>query len=429
MATGSTNKDPWRPAQRVARPQKDIWSHVNNAAALSPIKPIINMGQGFYGYNPPQFVIDAAKEALNRVDCNQYAPTKGRPRLKQALSDAYSPFFGRQLDPNTEITITTGANEGMLSAFMAFIEEGDEVILFEPFFDQYIGNIELAGGTIKYVPLHPPARGDTEITSAAEWSVDMAELEQAITPRTRMIVLNTPHNPVGKVFSRTELEAIGNLCVKHNILILADEVYDRLYFVPFTRIGTLSPEIARLTLTVGSAGKTFYATGWRVGWLIGPSELIQYVSAAHTLICYCSVSPLQEAAAIGFEQAEANNFWNESKRDMKGKMNRFNQVWRDLGLPFSDPEGGYFVLVNMKKVRLPEDFPFPDSIKNERRDYQLSWFLMQEVGVAAIPPTAFYTPEKAHLAEDYLRFAVCKTDDILETAKERLMGLKKYIQE
>ncbi len=195
------------------------------------------------------------------------------------------------------------------------------------------------------------------------------------------------HNPVGKVFSRVELEAIGNLCVKHNILILSDEVYDRLYFVPFTRIGTLSPEISRLTLTVGSAGKNFYATGWRVGWLIGPAELIKHVSAAHTLICYSSVSPLQEAAAVGFEQADANNFWDDSKKEMKGKMERFNQVWRDLGLPFSDPEGGYFVLVNMKKVRLPDDYPFPDFVKHERRDYQLSWFLMQEVGVAAIPPT------------------------------------------
>ena len=340
----------------------------------------------------------------------------------------------------------------MLSAFMAFIEPGDEVILFEPFFDQYvlwrflgeilqlrcrryISNIEMAGGVIKYVPLHPPPRGDTEVSSAAEWSIDMEELERAITPRTRMIVrdIHRPsaftltrivltgvpagsqlavspspvaaaslppkltvalsrHNPIGKVFSRPELEAIGALCVKHNILILSDEVYDRLYYVPFTRMATLSPDIWRLTLTVGSAGKNFYATGWRVGWLIGPAELVRYVAAAHTRICYSSVSPLQEAAAVGFEEADRNGFWEQSKREMMAKVKRFNEVWHELGLPYSDPEGGYFVLVNMSKMRLPEDYRFPPHVASRPRDFKLSWFLIHEVGVAAIPPTGAVHP-------------------------------------
>jgi kynurenine aminotransferase len=143
----------------------------------------------------------------------------------------------------------------------------------------------------------------------------------------------TRHNPVGKVYSREELQAIGDLCVKHNILILSDEVYDRLYYVPFTRIATLSPEISKLTLTVGSAGKNFYATGWRVGYLIGEPHLIKYVAAAHTRICYSSVSPLQEATAIGFEQADKVGFWDQAVKDMKGKMKRFNEVWDELGLP------------------------------------------------------------------------------------------------
>ena len=173
---------------------------------------------------------------------------------------------------------------------------------------RYISNIEMPGGKIVYVPLHPPPKGASQNTSSAEWTIDFAELERAITPKTKMIVINTPHNPIGKVFSKDELLKIGELCVKNQILILSDEVYDRLFYVPFTRIATLSPEIERLTLTVGSAGKNFYATGWRVGWLIGPPELIQYVAAAHTRICYSSVSPLQEAAAVGFEQADAENF-------------------------------------------------------------------------------------------------------------------------
>jgi kynurenine aminotransferase len=191
----------------------------------------------------------------------------------------------------------------------------------------------MPGGKVVYVPLHPPSTGATKTSSASEWTIDMKELEAAITPKTRMIVLNSPHNPIGKVFSKPELQAIGDLCVAHNILILSDEVYDRLYYVPFTRIATLSPEIAALTLTVGSGGKNFYATGWRVGWLIGPEHLIKYVSAAHTRICYSSVSPLQEATAIGFEEAEKEGFWEESKREMKGKMDKFNKVWDELGLP------------------------------------------------------------------------------------------------
>jgi len=285
----------------------------------------------------------------------------------------------------------------------------------------------MAGGTVRYVPLQPPKDGGTRNTSAADWSIDMAALEKTINPKIRMIVLNSPHNPVGKIFSKSELEAIGALCVKHNIIVLSDEVYDRLYYVPFTRIATISPEIAALTLTVGSAGKNFYATGWRVGWLIGPENLIQYVSAAHTRICYSSVSPLQEAAAVGFENAEKEGFWESSKKEMQSKMTRFCAVFDDLGLPYSEPEGGYFVLANLGKVNLPKDYDFPPHVKDRPRDFKMSWFLIMELGVAAIPPTEFYTDENAHLGEDWLRFAVCKNDDVLEGAKDRLRGLRKYM--
>jgi len=427
MSTGLPAK--LKPAARVAGQRQDVWSIINEAAASSPNQPIVNLGQGFFGYNPPPFILQAAKDALDRVECNQYSPTKGRPRLKKAIADAYSPTWGRKLDPETEVTITTGANEGMLSAFMAFIEPGDEVIVFEPFFDQYISNIQIPGGKIVYCSLTPPKDGATRTSSASEWTIDFDQLERAISPKTKMIVINTPHNPVGKVFSKEELQRIGDLCVKNEIIILSDEVYDRLYYVPFTRMATLSPEIERLTLTVGSAGKNFYATGWRVGWLMGPPHLIQHVSAAHTRICYSSVSPLQEACAVGFEQAEAENFWSTSIKEMKHKIALFAQVFDELGLPYSDPEGGYFLMVNMAKVQIPKDYPFPPHVSSRPRDFQLAWFLIQELGVAAIPPTEFYTEQNAHIAEDYMRFAVCKPDEVLEGAKDRLRGLKKYIKE
>lgn len=314
----------------------------------------------------------------------------------------------------------------MLSAFMGFIEPGDEVIVFEPFFDQYISNIEMPGGVIRYVPLQPPKDGAERTSSAANWTIDFDELAKAFNSKTKMIVINTPHNPVGKVFSKEELQRIGDLCLKHDVMILSDEVYDRLYYVPFTRIATLSPELADITLTVGSAGKNFYATGWRVGYLIGPSHLIKYAAAAHTRICYSSVSPLQEAAAIGFEEADKVGFWAAAVDEMKGKMERFCQVFDELDIPYSVPEGGYFVLANLKKVKLPADYKFPDHVKDRPRDFQMSWFLIMELGVAAIPPTEFYTHERAHLAEDWMRFAVCKNDDVLDDAKKRLLGLKKY---
>lgn len=348
--------------------------------------------------------------------------------MKKALAEAYATSFGRKINPDTEIAITTGANEGMLSAFMGFLEQGDEVIVFEPFFDQYISNIEMPGGKVVYVPLHPPKDGATKKTSAGEWILNISELEAAITPRTRMLVINNPHNPIGKVFNKEELLAIGNLCVKNNIIILSDEVYDSLYYAPFTRVATLSPEIEKLTLTVGSGGKNFFCTGWRIGWLIGPANLIQYVIAAHTRICFSTPSPLQEATAVAFEQADQHDFWNESRKTMKAKVDLFTKIFDELELPYSEPEGGYFVMANLAKVKLPEDYEFPSHVANRPRDFKLSWFLIKELGVAAIPPTEFLTDKNAHIVEDWLRFAVCKNDEVLEQAKERLRGLKKYMK-
>ncbi|GME64627.1 PLP-dependent transferase [Neofusicoccum parvum] len=417
-----------QPAERVSGKRQDIWSIVNDAAANSRTQPVINMGQGFFGYNPPDFVLEAARIVFDRVDCNQYAPTKGRPRLKKAIAEVYSPFLGKQLDPETEVTITTGANEGMLSAFMAFVESSDEVIVFEPFFDQYISNIEMPGGKVVYVPMHAPADGDVAVSSAGDWKFDIEQLKAAITPRTKMIVLNTPHNPIGKVLSRNELEAIAALCIAHNIIVLSDEVYDQLSYVSEPRICTLSPEIRRLTLTVGSAGKLFYATGWRVGWLIGPEHLIKHVSSAHTRICYSSVSPLQEAVAMSLEQVGKRRFFEESREEIRAKMEKFNEIWTELGLPFSVPEGGYFVVANLKKVQIPEGYLFPAHIAERPRDFQLSYFLINEIGVAAVPTSEFYSRERERTAENWLRFGVCKTNEVLESAKNRLRRLKKYIE-
>lgn len=347
--------------------------------------------------------------------------------MTHALSQSYSPLWGRQLDPDKEILVTTGANEGMLSAFMAFLDPGDQVVVFEPVFDQYISNIEMAGGTVVYVGMKPPSQSNSEISNSSQWTIDVEDFANAITPKTKMIVLNSPHNPTGLVLSRKDLEAIGALCLKHNILILSDEVYDRLSYVPFTRIATLCPEIANITMTVGSAGKSFWATGWRVGWLIGPEHLIKHCVTAHTRICYCGVAPLQKALAMGLEQASQSNFWEDSKADMLRRMKTFNQVWDELGISYTEPNGGYMVMVDFSQVKLPESYEFPSVLDGKPLDFRLAWFLIMELGVASIPVSEFYRTETQHHAPIYLRFAVCKNIEVLEEAKKRLRALKKYI--
>ncbi|KAL8822289.1 MAG: hypothetical protein Q9191_006975 [Dirinaria sp. TL-2023a] len=335
-----------------------------------------------------------ASALLMKAIARELTMGQGRIRLREAIAKAYSPLMGQKIDPNTEVVVTTGANEGVLCAFMGFIEEGDEVILFEPYFDQ-------------------------RVTSNNLWKGEQADEIQ---------VLNSPHNPVGKVFSKEELIAIGDLCEKHNIIIISDEVYDRLYYTPFIRIATLSSALAARTLTVGSAGKNFYCTGWRVGWLLGPEYLVKYVAAAHTRICFCGVSPLQEAAAVAFEKAEEEDFWNRSRESMQSKVKRFGAGLTELGIPYTIPSGGYFILANFRRLRLPADYTFPPHVLSRPRDFKVAWFLIMEMGVAAIPPTEFYTKANAHMAEDYLRFAVCQTDEMLEKAKDRLRGLQKYLE-
>lgn len=411
---------------------KDVWSLINEAAAAAEQESgqkVVNLGQGFFSYSPPDFAIKAAKDALDEPMINQYSHTRGRARLLNALAETYSPYYGKKLSTD-EIQVTTGANEGMLAVFTAFLTPGldEEVIVFEPFFDQYISNIEMPGGKVVYVPLHPPADFDKRTVQGSEWSINWAELEAAITAKTKMIVINTPHNPIGKVFTKEELTKIGELAVKHNFLILSDEVYENLYYTEHVRIGALSPEIAARTFTVGSAGKSFAATGWRIGWVIGNKELIPYVSAAHTRICFATPSVFQEASAVALETALKNNYYEDTKQAYLKKYQIFNKVWDDLGLPYTVAEGGYFLLVNFSKVKIPTDYKFPEEILSKPKDFKLAYWLIREIGVVSIPPTEFYIPEHKKVAEDCLRFAVCKDDSILEAAVEKLQALKKYIE-
>ncbi|KAI0774395.1 PLP-dependent transferase [Fomes fomentarius] len=402
---------------------QDVWS-IFNAANLPA--DCINLGQGYMNFPPPQWIKTAAEDALNSVATNHYSHPKGRIRLREALKTHYEAELGRELDVEKEILVTSGANEGQYSVFVAFLEQGDEVIMFEPFFDQYLPSVTFNGGIPVYVPLHPPTGNGKQ--SSHEWSIDFDELRRAVTPRTKMIIVNTPHNPVGKVFSREELEQIAVIAEEHNLLVMSDEVYDSLVFDDdkHVRIATL-PGMWDRTVTVGSAGKMFAATGWRVGWLIGPASIIQPTLAATTRIVFCSNSPLQEATAVGLEEAKKRGFFEQQLAEYEERRKILTDGFDKLGVKYTNPQGSYFVLLDISNLNWPEDYPFPPSVLDRGRDFRACWFIAMEVGVSSIPVSEFYCEEHTSIGESYARFAFCKDVDTLKLAVERLQNLKKYL--
>lgn len=415
--------------------KKDVWTLINETAATAQEElgaPVTNLGQGFYSYNPPDFALEAVTHSLSKPQFNQYASAKGNPNLLKSLAVKYSKDLGRAVD-TSQIAVTTGANEGMFSVFFGFLTPGDEVIVFEPFFDQYIPNVEMTGAKVKFVSIKPPKFFASKNTTGDEWEIDWDALEKAVTPKTKIIVINTPHNPIGKIFNENELVRIGKLAIEHNLIVLSDEVYENLYYLPdFPRPAALAalPELADRTLTVGSAGKSFAATGWRIGWIQGPSELIKYVISAHTRICFSTPAPLQQAVSEALTLAEKNGYFEETRKDYIKKYELFSAVFDELGLPYTVAQGGYFLLVNFEKLKIPDDYKYPADIEGRgTKDYKLVYWLIKEIGVVGIPPTEFLQPEnrKGSPLENSVRFAVCKDDSVLEDAVKRLRKLKDYL--
>ncbi|KAK3171659.1 hypothetical protein OEA41_003743 [Lepraria neglecta] len=328
---------------------------------------------------------DQRQSSISRGGTKKLAAV-GLRRFREVLSDVYSPLYARILDPDKEISVHSGGTEAILSTITAFVEPGDEVIVLEPAFDLYELHTRYVGGVLKAVPLHPPTHAATSVSRADEWTLDLQDLDSAMTPKTRILVLNNPHNPLGKVFTVDELFSIGKICVKHRVIILSDEVYERLHYTNiFHRIATLSPEIARHTVTIGSIGKAFNATGWRIGYAIGDRDLIKHVQNAHIILSYSTAGPSQIAAAVGLEKAEEEGFWEKNRQDMKSKIDCLCEVFRELELPYVEPSGAHYVFVNAGRIKIPAGYKYPASIVGKSRDWALCWFLIQELGVATIP--------------------------------------------
>jgi N-succinyldiaminopimelate aminotransferase len=362
--------------------------------ALASRHDAVNLGQGYPDFDGPDFVKDAAIEAM-RAGHNQYAPMPGLPRLQRAVAEHQERFYGLEYDSATEVTVHAGATEGLCAALQALLDPGDEVILFEPFYDAYRPGLSLVGARPSVVRLHPP-----------DFAFDSAELERAAGPKTRALLLNSPHNPAGRVFRPGELEEIAALCRRHDLIAVTDEVYEHIVFevehVPLARL----PGMRERTVTISSAGKTFSLTGWKIGWSCAPPALAAAVRAAHQFVTFAVATPLQHAAAAAL--AADDGYYERLREGYWARRDRLCAGLSRVGFAATPPEGTYFAVADIRPVGFDDDVAF-------------CRVLPERVGVAAIPMSAFGTEGgPRHLA----RFAFCKDEATLDEGVRRLRRLR-----
>ncbi len=384
-------------SQRVAGFGTTVFVEIN---ALARAYNAVNLGQGAPDFDGPPEVLAAAVTAVNSA-FNQYAPGIGLPAARQAIARHAERFYGQRLDPETEVLVTSGATEGVFAAILGLTDPGDEVIVFEPVYDTYVPNMVMAGVTPRYVPL----RG-------GDWTFDPDELAKAFNRRTRAIIVNTPHNPTGKVYSREELGVIAELCRKHDVVAITDEVYEHILYddASHTRLATL-PGMGDRTLTISSLGKTFSVTGWKIGWALGSPSLVNAVNQAHQFITYAVASPLQAAAATALDLPFS--FFENLQLSYQARRDRMIEILENAGFKVFKPSGSYFVMIDWRGVA-------PADVKD---DFQFAQWLIRDVGVACIPASPFYQDSDKHMGKYFARFAVCKKDETLAAAAEKLAKL------
>jgi N-succinyldiaminopimelate aminotransferase len=356
-------------------------------SALAERTGSVNLGQGFPDEDGPPELLAAAREAIS-AGLNQYAPLGGVPALREAIAAHQARWYGLEVDPEAGVQVTFGATEAMSAALLALLDPGDEVVLIDPAYDAYAAAVALAGGVRRTVTLRPP-----------DWALDPAELEAAIGPRTRVLVLNTPHNPTGKVFSRAELEVIAAACVEHDLVVLSDEVYEHLVFdgehVP---VATLDG-MAERTLTISSLGKSFSCTGWKVGWACGPAPLVAGVAAVKQYSTFAGGTPFQVAGATAL--ALGDDWYAAFTAGMRAKRDRLCAGLRAAGLEVIEPAGTYFANV---------------LVEGDGVEFCLA--LPERAGVVAIPTGVFYEDRDA--GRSLVRFAFCKRPEVIDEGVRRL---------
>ena len=385
-----------RIADRVVPFGTTIFTEINDLALQHSA---VNLGQGRPDYDGPASVIEAAVDALRSGRSNQYPPGPGVPDLRKGIANHAGRSYGLDVDPNRGVIVTPGATEAIFASIMGLVDPGDEVIVIEPFFDSYVPGILMAGARPVYVPMHAPG-----------WTFDPAELSAAFTSKTRAIILNTPHNPTGRVYTLAELSLIADLCRQYDVTVISDEVYEHLIFDDARHIAIASlPGMFERTITIGSAGKTFGMTGWKIGWAYGHPELIKGMGQAHQYIAFAANHPAQRAVAYAFTLD--SGYYEEYREMYAAKRALMLQGLDAAGLRYYTPRGTYFVMADFSAVFDGDDMAF-------------ARHLIENIGSAAIPPSPFYSDGHKSLGQKHIRFAFCKNDDTLNAAAERLAKLR-----
>jgi N-succinyldiaminopimelate aminotransferase len=351
----------------------------------------INLGQGFPDQDGPPAMIDAAVKAM-RDGRNQYPPGPGIPELRQAVAAHQQRFYGVGYDPDTEVLVTAGATEAIAAAMLALCEPGDEVVMFEPYYDSYAPAVAMAGARRRVVPLRPPT-----------WGFDLEEFAAAITPATRLVLLNSPHNPTGKVFAADELAAIARICVEADVLVVTDEVYEHLVFkgrhIPMASL----PGMGERTITISSAGKTFSFTGWKIGWACGPAPLIAAVRTVKQFLTYVNGAPFQPAVAVGLGLPD--EFFAGAVADLAARRDRLCVGLDDAGFDVMRPAATYFAMTDIRSFAQDDGMAFCRE-------------LPKRCGVVAIPASVLYDDKAA--GRSLVRFAFCKRLEVIDDAVARL---------
>jgi N-succinyldiaminopimelate aminotransferase len=376
-------------ADRVRSATTTIFAEMS---ALAVATQSVNLGQGFPDTDGPDFMLDEARAAI-AAGVNQYPPGRGIRPLREAIAEHTRRYYGLDYDPDTEVLVTTGATEALAAAILAFVNPGEEVIALEPFYDSYAASIDLAGGRRVGVGLLGP-----------DFRLNHAELAAAFSDRTKALLINSPHNPTGVVLDRTDLAEVARLAVQHDVLVICDEVYEHLVFDDAEHLPLAGfPGMRSRTVRISSAGKTFSATGWKIGWALGPPELIAAVTAVKQFLTYVSGAPFQPAVARALN--EGDEWVARYRQQLQDKRDRLAAGLRMVGLQPHIPRGTYFMSTDVRPLGYSDGVEFC-------RD------LPERCGVVAIPHQVFY--DRVEAGRPYVRWAFCKADEVLDEAIRRL---------
>jgi aminotransferase len=355
----------------------------------------INLAQGFPDFPAPQALKQAAADAI-AADVNQYAITWGAKPFRDAIAGKYRRTYGLEFDPEREITVCCGATEGMIASFLAILNPGDEVILFEPFYENYSPDTQLCGAEAKYVKLHAP-----------DWKFDPDELRRAFTPRTKAIILNTPNNPTGKVFTRPELEYIASLCQEFDTLAITDEIYEHILYDGAVHIPICSlPGMRERSILVNSMSKTYSVTGWRVGWVLAPPDLTDSIRKVHDFLTVGAAHPLQQAGVLALSWGD--EYYEKLATEYTGRRDHIVETLTSVGLRCFIPRGAYYVMTDISSTSFSGDVEF---VRH----------LIENLGVAAVPGSSFYSHNQTPCP--HVRFCFCKKYETLEEARRQIQKL------